>query len=71
MLVQTLHNVLQTTSCNIFLKTVVYLKIIFDKLYEPKETQLPQLPQRGISELKKTGRNMIWTCIKKKSQYLF
>lgn len=66
MLAQTLHNVLQTTSCNI----VVYLEIIFDKLYEPKETQLPQ---RGgpISEPKKTGRNTIWTRIKIKKLLFF
>lgn len=69
MLAQTLHNVLQTNSCNIFLKIVVYLEIIYDEAYEPKETQLPQ---RGspISEPKETERNMIWNCIKKHMFFL-
>lgn len=57
MLAQTLHNVLQTTSCNIFLKIVVYLEIVFDKLYEPKETLLLQTGS-PVSEPKKTGRNL-------------
>lgn len=57
MLAQTLHNVLQTTSCNIFLKIVVYLEIVFDKLYEPKETLLLQTGS-PVSEPKKTRRNL-------------
>jgi len=45
---------------------VVYLEIIFDKLYEPKESQLPW-KGNPILEHNRTGRNTIWTWGKKES----